>query len=88
MVGEKLGVRRLDLFIPKYGGIREIREQEVKPLHLLEDADEVKKTMIARGRKFEQFAVGQHFLQYAGLGLKRDPQCPRNYIKFDATGRV
>lgn len=81
-------MRRLDLFIPKYGGIREIREQEVKPLDLLEDADEIKKTMIARGRKFEEFAVGQHFLQYVGLGLKRDPQCPRNYIKFDATGRV
>ncbi|KAI3393464.1 hypothetical protein diail_4228 [Diaporthe ilicicola] len=86
--GEKLGVRRLDLFIPKYGGTREIREQEVKPLDLLEDADEIKKTMIVRGRKFEQYAVGQHFLQYTGLGLKRDPQCPRNYIKFDATGRV
>lgn len=86
--GDRLGTRRLVLEIPKYSGVREIRKQDVKPLDLLENADEVKEELMARGKKFEQYAMGQHFMQYTGLGFKRHPDCPNKYIRFDASGRV
>ncbi|ROV88968.1 hypothetical protein VMCG_10160 [Cytospora schulzeri] len=86
--GDRLGTRRIILEIPKYTGVREIRKQDIKPLELLENADEVREELMARGRKFEQYAMGQHFMQYAGLGFKRHPDCPNKYIRFDASGRV
>ncbi|ROV96054.1 hypothetical protein VPNG_09177 [Cytospora leucostoma] len=86
--GDRLGTRRVDLKIPKYSGVRDIQEQEAKPLELLENADEVREELLARGRRFERYAIGQHFMQYNGLGLKRDPNCPSNYLRFDASGRV
>ncbi|KUI72778.1 putative AAA domain-containing protein C24B10.10c [Cytospora mali] len=86
--GDRLGTRTLSLHIPKYSGVRDIREQAVKPLALLEDADEIKEELLARGMKFEQYAMGQRFMQYTGLGMKKHPQYPNKYLRFDASGRV
>lgn len=86
--GDRFGIRRIILEIPKYSGVREIRKQDVKPLELLENIDEVKEELMKRGRKFEQYAMGQNFMQYTGLGFKRHPDCPNKYLRFDASGRV
>ncbi|KUI52495.1 hypothetical protein VP1G_10365 [Cytospora mali] len=86
--GDRLGTRRLNLHIPKYSGVRDIREQAVKPLELLENADEIKEELLARGMKFERYAMGQRFMQYTGFGIKKHPQYPNKYLRFDASGRV
>lgn len=86
--GESFGNRRIDLCIRKYGGTREISANEVQPLEFVEDAAEIRETLLARGKKFAELASGQHFMEYKGIALKRNPQCPGRYLRFDATGRV
>lgn len=86
--GESFGERRLDLFIPKFTGIREVSSHPVKPFEFVEDADEIHKRLTARGKRFEELAAGQHFMQYKGIALKKNPNCPPPYLRFDATGRV
>lgn len=86
--GESFGERKLDLFIPKFTGVREVSSHEVRPFEFVENADEIRERLAARGKRFEELAVGQHFMEYKGIALKRNPDCPPPYIRFDATGRV
>lgn len=86
--GESFGERRLDLFIPKFSGIRDVNSHDVKPFDFVDDADDIRKRLAARGKRFEELAAGQHFMQYKGIALKRNPNCPPPYLRFDATGRV
>jgi hypothetical protein len=82
--GDRLGTRRMELFIPKYTGTRELSELSVMPLDLLEDADEVREELIDRGRRFESY-IGQHYLQYSGIALKK---ATAGYARFNVSGRV
>ncbi|KAK4184992.1 ATPase family AAA domain-containing protein 3B [Podospora australis] len=82
--GERLGVRRFDLFIPKYPGTRDLNEMPTMPFDLLKEKDDIREELIARGRKFEKY-LGQHFLQYNGIALKKTNQ---GYAKFVVNGRV
>ncbi|KXX80661.1 ATPase family AAA domain-containing protein 3B [Madurella mycetomatis] len=82
--GDRLGTRRLELSIAKYQGVRELSELTAMPIDLLDDAKEVREELLARGRKFESY-IGQHFLQYDGIALKRTPD---GYARFNVTGRV
>lgn len=86
--GESFGERRMDLLIPKFTGVREVTSHEVKPLDFVEAADELLTRLAARGKRFEELAAGQHFMQYKGIALKRNPNCPPPYLRFDATGRI
>ncbi|KAI0126120.1 hypothetical protein BJ170DRAFT_725951 [Xylariales sp. AK1849] len=82
--GERVGTRRMELFIPKYTGTQELSELPTMPLELLKDATEVREELSARGRKFEGY-IGQHFEQYNGIALKKTQQ---GYARFNVTGRV
>lgn len=86
--GEDFGNRRVDLAIRKYGGTREVSAHEVRPLAFVEDAAEIREALLARGKRFAELAAGQHFVEYKGIALKRNPRCPARYLRFDATGRV
>lgn len=86
--GEAFGYRRTDLHIPKYSGVREVSSHEVRPLCFVDNADEIREKLMDRGRRFQEIASGQHFLQYRGIAMKRDPNCAGRYLRFDATGRV
>lgn len=86
--GEHFGYRRIDLPIPKYTGVREVSSHEVRPFHFVDNADKIREKLMTRGRQFQETAGGQHFLQYKGIAVKRNPQCAGKYLRFDATGRV
>ncbi|KAM7194638.1 hypothetical protein V8F20_007830 [Naviculisporaceae sp. PSN 640] len=82
--GEDIGTRRTTLFIPKYVGTQELSELSTRPLDLLDDAPQLRKELIERGRKFESL-IGQHYLQYNGIAVKRGE---KGYIRFSVNGRV
>ncbi|KAI1460706.1 P-loop containing nucleoside triphosphate hydrolase protein [Annulohypoxylon moriforme] len=82
--GEKLGTRKAELFIAKYAGTRQLRELATMPLDLLEDGEEIRESLVKRGRKFEGF-VGQHFKQYDGVALRKTEQ---GYARINVKGRV
>lgn len=86
--GETFGYRRTDLCIGKYAGHREVSEHNIRPLGFVEDAAEIREAVLACGRRFAELATGQHFMQYKGIALKRDPNSSQRYLRFDATGRV
>lgn len=86
--GESFGYRRSDMHIPKYTGVREVSSHAVRPMQFVDEAVEIREKLETRGHRFQELAAGQHFLQYKGIGMKRDPQCPNKYLRFDATGRV
>lgn len=86
--GETFGYRRSDMRILKYAGVREISSHAIQLLQFVDDAEAIREVLMARGRRFQEIAGGQHFMQYEGIGLKRDPRCPAKYLRFDATGRV
>lgn len=86
--GDSFGETSLGLRIPKFTGSREISSQKVKPFDFVENADEIREKLLARGKRFEELAAGQHFMEYKGIALKRNPDCPPPYIRFDATGRI
>lgn len=88
--GNIFGKGRQILKIPKFTGVREVSSQLVKPFDFVENAIEIREKLLARGKRFEELAAGQHFMQYKGIALKKnpDPTCPPPYIRFDATGRV
>ncbi|KAK8054212.1 P-loop containing nucleoside triphosphate hydrolase protein [Apiospora saccharicola] len=69
--GEELGTRSMELFLPKYTGTRELSELSTMPLDLMEDAAEERELLLKRGKLMEGY-TGQHFLQYNGVGLKRE----------------
>ncbi|OTA66665.1 P-loop containing nucleoside triphosphate hydrolase protein [Hypoxylon sp. EC38] len=82
--GEKLGMRKAELFINKYAGTRQLKELTTMPLELLEDASDIHSQLIERGRKFESY-IGQHFEQYSGVALKKTEH---GYAKFNVKGRI
>lgn len=82
--GETLGTRRMNGFIRKYQGNQQLSELSIMPLNLIDDAPDVRRKLLERGRKFEGY-VGQHFLQYDGIAFKLS--C-NGYARFSATGRV
>lgn len=86
--GESFGTRRADLAIPKFSGTRDVSTHEVRPLSFVEGADEIREAVLSRGRRFAELAAGQHFVEYKGIALKRNPQCMGRYLRYDATGRV
>lgn len=85
--GDGFGTTTTTLSIGKYAGTREVSSHPVRPLDFVEDAAEFREKLLARGKRFAELAAGQNFMQYKGIALKRDPECPRKYLRFDATGR-
>lgn len=86
--GDSFGNRTSLLEIPKYGGTREVSTHDIRPLEFVEEAAEIREAVLARGKRFAELASGQHFVEYKGIAFKRDPQCHKKYLRFDATGRV
>ncbi|KAI2626414.1 P-loop containing nucleoside triphosphate hydrolase protein [Xylaria nigripes] len=82
--GDNLGECRAELFIPKYLGNRDLRDLEAQPLNLLEDNQEVRQYLLARGRKFESY-IGQHYQRYDGIAVKKTD---RGYARFNVEGRI
>ncbi|KXJ97123.1 P-loop containing nucleoside triphosphate hydrolase protein, partial [Microdochium bolleyi] len=83
--GERLGSRKMDLFIHKYATQAELCDLDVMPLALSDDADSLRAELLERGRRFESYLGGQHFLQYSGLAIKK---MEKGYARFDVSGRV
>jgi hypothetical protein len=84
--GERLGTRKTELFIPQYLGTRELSELSTMPLDMHDDAEEIKTELLERGRKFESY-IGQHYLQYEGVALKK-AEMGMGYVRFNVNGRV
>lgn len=83
--GERLGTRRMDLFLHKYANQQELADLDVMPLNLQDDAESLRAELLERGRKFESLVGGQHFMEYSGLAIKKKEQ---GYARFDVSGRV
>lgn len=86
--GQEFGEREVHHIIPKFTGIRPVTSHDVVPLEYVDDADELRERLVARGRRFEELAAGQNFVQYDGIAVKRDPANCGQYLRFDATGRA
>lgn len=84
--GDELGIRKTRIKIPKYTGSQDLADQEMMPLSLLDDADEMREALVKRGRKFESY-IGQWFVNYEGTALKYDPTSQQT-LRFYASGRV
>ncbi|ETS86225.1 hypothetical protein PFICI_00053 [Pestalotiopsis fici W106-1] len=82
--GERVGSRKSSLCIPKYSGVQDIEDLPAMPLDFIENANEVRDALMERGKKFEGY-VGQHYLQYDGIAVKRIQD---GYARFNVTGRV
>ncbi|KAI1085745.1 P-loop containing nucleoside triphosphate hydrolase protein [Whalleya microplaca] len=82
--GEKFGLRIYTHTIENYPGMRKLSELAVMPLDLLDDADEVRTKLIARGRKFESY-IGPHFEQYDGIAVKKNGS---DYYNTNIIGRI
>ncbi|KAI1419950.1 P-loop containing nucleoside triphosphate hydrolase protein [Xylaria sp. FL1777] len=82
--GEKVGERKMELFIPKYRGNRDLRSIDARPLDLHEEAEEVREHLLTRGRKFESY-IGQHFKTYDGIAVKKTE---RGYARINIQGRI
>jgi len=83
--GERLGTRKMDLFLHKYANQQELTDLDVMPLALQDDAESLRAELLERGRKFESLIGGQHFMEYSGLAIKKKEQ---GYARFDVSGRV
>ncbi|KAH7040780.1 P-loop containing nucleoside triphosphate hydrolase protein [Microdochium trichocladiopsis] len=83
--GERLGTRRMDLFLHKYANRHELTDLDVMPLDLDDDAENLRAELLERGRKFESLVGGQHLRQYSGLAIKKKEM---GYARFDVSGRV
>ncbi|SPO06505.1 uncharacterized protein DNG_09195 [Cephalotrichum gorgonifer] len=82
--GKQLGTRTMTGTIRKYSGSQKLTDLRCMPLDIVENAEEVRSKLLARGRKFERYA-GQHFLQYSGIAFKKTSS---GYARFSADGRV
>lgn len=71
--GQKFGTVTVKHTIPKYDGLRKVKDLETMPFDLLEDAGKIRAELVERGRKFESY-VGQHVRQYDGLALTTGSQ--------------
>ncbi|KAK3329181.1 P-loop containing nucleoside triphosphate hydrolase protein [Apodospora peruviana] len=82
--GDDIGERRTNMYMPKYTGIQDVTQLTTRPLDLLSDADDLRKQLIARGKKFEEL-IGQHYMEYNSIALKSGEN---GYIRFNVSGRV
>lgn len=88
--GESFGERRTGLQLPKFSGTREVKSHSVRPLDFVDDADELRQQLTARGKRWGELASGQHFMEYKGIAMKENPRSPPgpSHLRFDATGRI
>lgn len=83
--GENVGTLKSHLTFRKYTGVVQLSELDIIPIHLHEDAEGIRKTLLARGRKWEKH-LGQHYVQYNGIAvIKKEMQ---GYARFGVNGRV
>lgn len=64
--GEKCGYQRTDVRIPWYAGYTRVTSLPGYPLSYADNADKLKETLAARGRRFQELR-GYHFLNYDGV---------------------
>ncbi|CAJ2500032.1 Uu.00g028850.m01.CDS01 [Anthostomella pinea] len=83
--GDRMGTRLANLLIREYKGSKELCELNAMPLELLDNADDVRAELLARGRRFEAY-TGQHFESYDGIAVKTDEK--GNHAKFSVQGRI
>ncbi|KAL2148037.1 hypothetical protein VTI28DRAFT_93 [Corynascus sepedonium] len=69
--GERCGLRTMEQSIPFYTGVQRVTSLPVYPLSYAKDPEQIKESVRARGRKFQQLR-GYHFLQYNGIKLELD----------------
>ncbi|KAK3397445.1 P-loop containing nucleoside triphosphate hydrolase protein [Sordaria brevicollis] len=83
--GEDVGTLKTHLTFRKYTGVVQLSELDIIPLHLHEDGEAIRQSLLARGRKWEKH-LGQHYVQYNGLAvIKKEMQ---GYARFGVNGRV
>ncbi|KAK4149361.1 P-loop containing nucleoside triphosphate hydrolase protein [Chaetomidium leptoderma] len=63
--GERCGFERTEVEVPWYKGYTRVTSLPVYPLSFAANPDEIKRAMVARGRRFEQLR-GYHFQTYNG----------------------
>ncbi|KAK4246926.1 P-loop containing nucleoside triphosphate hydrolase protein [Corynascus novoguineensis] len=86
--GERCGLRTMEQSIPFYTGVQRVTSLPVYPLSYAKDPEQIKESVRARGRKFQQLR-GYHFLQYNGIKLALDSdkkETPRSFPQMG--GRV
>jgi hypothetical protein len=81
--GEGCGFERAKVYIPKFSGYSRITSLRVFPLSFAENPDQLKATMAARGRRFQELR-GYQFLNYNGVKLSMD----KDGADEPVTGRV
>ena len=69
--GGECGFERTEVHIPKFYGLSRITSLPVYPLSFAQNPDQLKETMAARGRRFQELR-GYHFLNYSGVKVSMD----------------
>jgi len=82
--GQRCGLRSEDTQIPHYTGIRRVTSLPVYPLSFAKNPEQIKETMMARGRRYQQLR-GYHFLQYNG---NKVVPSTNNHKEYPMNGRV
>lgn len=82
--GEMFGTRTTSFRIPKYSGVMRCEDLNIIPLNFHSSAAELRARLLERGRKFQKL-TGRHFMQYDGVGLKRNDM---KYDRYNLSGRV
>lgn len=82
--GTQFGMNKDTLYINGFPGTKKISKFEAYPLSFHENAEELKKSLVERGRKFEAYK-GYHFVGYDGIAFGR---AHRGETKYNVNSRV
>ncbi|KAK4454470.1 P-loop containing nucleoside triphosphate hydrolase [Podospora aff. communis PSN243] len=69
--GREAGIVKSQRTIEPYDGVKDVTSLDIHPLSYVDDVEEVKRKMIARGRKYEKLR-GRHFQMYRGQSYTMD----------------
>ena len=80
--GTKFGTQSTSFQIPKFKGIKYLKELPTFPIKCLENADELKASLLARGKKWAELSQGQHYMRHIGIG--RIIEYPHGRVNLDS----
>ena len=83
--GDDFGTRSTTLVVPDFDGAQKIADLSAFPLRFHDCPEDVKRALIARGRRWESYA-GQNFCEYTGIATSVDDF--GRLLRFNIQGRV
>lgn len=82
--GTEFGMNKETLYVTAFPGTKKIAKFEAYPLSFHENADQVRQSLIQRGRAFEAYK-GYHFVAYEGIAWGK---AHRGEAKYNVNSRI